>query len=83
MVQAGDAISGEPAGTTISITVSEKAAADQADKLVNDICSGSYSRTDSKARLVTPYTGEIITNGWLFTYAKRIGGLTAYLIGRD
>lgn len=28
MVQAGDAISGEPAGTTISVTVSEKVAAD-------------------------------------------------------
>ena len=81
MVQAGDAISGEPAGTTI--TVSEKAAADQADKLVNDICGGSYSRTDTKARLVTPYTGEIITSGWLFTYAKKVEGLTAYLMGRD
>ena len=83
MVQAGDAISGEPAGSTISVTASEKTAADQADKLVNDICDGSYSRTDTKARLVTPYTGEIITNGWLFTYAKNVGGLTSFSIGRD
>lgn len=51
--------------------------------MVNVFAAGRIAAPDSKARLVTPYTGEIITNGWLFTYAKRIGGLTAYLIGRD
>lgn len=72
---AGEAIPGEPKGTTLkNVKISEEEATKVMQDIMDDLGISDFGIADkSKARMVNGNTCAILSEGWLFTLARTYG----------
>lgn len=82
-VEDGEAIPGEPRGTTIEgVKISDDEARKTVNKLIADLGIQYMGIAEiEKARIVNNYTGEITSKGWQATLARNDGGSVPVNVG--
>jgi hypothetical protein len=74
-VMKGDAYPGEPAGTTIDVSLDQKTAEQYAIQAAHDIGASNLAVASmEKARIIRRYTYEVLSVGWMVTLCRNDGG---------